>query len=302
MKVMVCDPIAKEGMKLLEEAGLEVVLKTGQTPEELAENIAGFHAVIVRSATKVRKVAIDKADVLKVIGRGGVGLDNIDVTYAKEKGIAVRNTPTATSVSVAELAFSHMLCAARRLPQADASMKQGKWEKKKFKGTELYEKTLGLIGCGRIAREVARRALAFGMRVIATDPYSTETDGLDIELTEFDRIISESDFISLHIPLTDETRHIIGDDAVAKMKDGVVIINCARGGTVSEEAVVKGLESGKVRYAGFDVFSTEPVAGDEAFLKAENASFTPHIGASTAEGQIRAGVDVAQVVIDELKA
>ena len=301
MKVLVCDPIADKGVELLKEAGHDVDVKTGMSPEELLACIADYHAVIVRSATKIRKPAIDKGENLKVIARGGVGLDNIDVAYAQEKGVKVLNTPGASTISVAELAMAHMLAAARFVGRGTAGMKQGQWEKKKLKGIELSGKTLGLIGAGRIAREVAKRAIAFGMTIIATDPYVTEVSDVELTLTTKDDVIAKSDFISLHVPLTDETKNIIDKGAIEKMKDGAVIVNCGRGGTVDEDACVEALKSGKLRAVGFDVFSTEPITGEEAILKEENVSFTPHIGASTKEGQARVGIEVAQVTIEGLK-
>ena len=301
MKVLVCDPIADKGVELLKEAGHDVDVKTGMSPDELLATIGDYHAVIVRSATKVRKPAIDKAENLKVIARGGVGLDNIDVAYAQEKGIKVLNTPGASTVSVAELTMAHMLAAARFVGRGTAGMKQGQWEKKKLKGIELSGKTLGLIGAGRIAREVAKRAIAFGMTVMATDPYVTEVSDVELTLTSKEEVIANSDFLSLHVPLTDETKNIINKEAIATMKDGATIINCGRGGTVDEDACVEALKSGKLRAVGFDVFSTEPITGEEAILKEENVSFTPHIGASTKEGQARVGIEVAQVTIEGLK-
>lgn len=301
MKVLVCDAIAEDGVAALKKAGHAVDVKTGLTPEQLNEAIGAYHAVIVRSATKIRKDQIDRALALKVIGRAGVGLDNIDADYAKGKGIKVVNTPAATSISVAELTFAHMLCAARALNQADALMKQGKWEKKKFEGFELFGKTLGLVGCGRIGGEVAKRAAAFGMKVLAYDPYLKDAKGLDLSLVPLDEVLAKSDYLSLHVPLTPETKDIIGTASLGKVKKGVVIVNCARGGTVDEEALAKALEAGTVRYACLDVFSAEPIKGTEAILKAPNACLTPHIGAATHEGQTRAGVEVARVVIEALK-
>ena len=301
MKILVCDPIADEGVKLLNETEHEVHVKTGMSVEELEAVIGDYHAVIVRSATKIREAQIDKATNLKVIARGGVGLDNIDVAYAKDKGILVKNTPGASSISVAELTFAHMLSAARHVGRATVGMKDGKWEKKQLKGSELHGKTLGLIGAGRIAQEVAKRAIAFGMTVVASDPYVTEIPHIDITLMGKDELLKKADFVSLHVPLTDETKNMIDEKAIEGMKDGAIIVNCGRGGTVDEVALSKALTSGKIKAAGLDVFSKEPIAGDEAILKNDNVTFTPHIGASTAEGQHRVGVEVAQVIIDTLK-
>jgi len=301
VKILVCDPIADEGVKVLNDSEHEVDVKTGMSVDELEAIIADYHAIIVRSATKIRKAQIDKATNLKVIARGGVGLDNIDVAYAKDKGIQVKNTPGASSISVAELTFAHMLSAARNVGRGTVGMKNGKWEKKKLKGIELYGKTLGLIGAGRIAQEVAKRAIAFGMKVVASDPYVTEVKGIEISLMGKDEVIEKADFLSLHVPLTDETRNIINEEAINKMKDGSVLVNCGRGGTVDEVALSKALDSGKIRATGLDVFSTEPITGEETILKSDNVAFTPHIGASTLEGQLRVGIEVAEVIIDTLK-
>lgn len=298
MKVLVSDPIAKEGIEILKNAGLEVVEKTGLSPEELAKFIPGFDGIIVRSATKVTKEVIEAADNLKVIGRAGIGLDNIDLVTAKNKGIKVVNTPTATSISVAELAVGMMFSAVRRIPQASVSTKSGKWEKKKFKGFELYGKKLGIIGIGRIGSEVAKRAKSFGMEVIAYDPYvKTSEYG---KIVDFDTLLKESDYISLHIPKTDETKHILNKEAFDKMKEGVVIVNCARGGVVDENALYDAINAGKVRIACVDVYENEPAKENKLF-DLEQVVVTPHIGAQTKEGQTRAGTQIAEFVRDALK-
>jgi len=301
LKILVCDPIADAGVKLLNNSEHDVDVKTGMSVEELEAIIADYHAIIVRSATKIREAQIDKATNLKVIARGGVGLDNIDVAYAKDKGVQVKNTPGASSISVAELTFAHMLAAARNVGRATVGMKNGKWEKKKLKGIELYGKTLRLIGAGRIAQEVAKRAIAFGMTVVAADPYVKEVEGIDIVMKTKEEVLKAADFLSLHVPLTDETRNIINEEAINSMKDGAIIVNCGRGGTVDEAPLAKAIASGKIRAAGLDVFSKEPITGDEVVLKEDNVSFTPHIGASTVEGQLRVGVEVAEVILDTLK-
>ncbi len=291
MKVLISDPIAKEGIEILKNAGFEVVEKTGMSPEELVKTIPEFDAIIVRSATKVTKDVIEAGKNLKVIGRAGVGLDNVDAEAAKEKGIKVLNTPAATSISVAELALGMMLSAARMIPQATASTKAGKWEKKKFHGFELFGKTLGIIGIGRIGAELAKRAKAMGMKVIAYDPYVKSSEFAD--LVDLDTLLKNSDFISLHIPKTKETEHILNHSAFEKMKDGVVIVNCARGGVVDEDALYDVLVSGKVKVACLDVFEVEPPK--------EHIILTPHIGAQTEEGQQRAGVQIAELVKEALK-
>jgi len=298
MKVLVSDPIAEQGIEILKNAGFEVVQKTGLSPEELAKVIPDFDGIIIRSATNVTKEVIGAANNLKVIGRAGIGLDNVDRDAAKERGIKVVNTPTATSISVAELALGMMFSAARRIPQASVSTKSSKWEKKKFKGFELYGKKLGIIGIGRIGSEMAKRAKALGMEVIAYDPYVKTSDYANI--VDLDTLLKESDYISLHIPKTSETEHILNKIAFDKMKEGVVIINCARGGVVDENALYDAINDGKVRIACVDVFESEP-AKDNKLFDLEQVIVTPHIGAQTKEGQTRAGTQIAELVRDALK-
>lgn len=298
MKVLVSDAIAEQGVEILKNAGFEVVQKTGLSPEELVKAIPDFDGIIVRSATKVTKEVIEAGNNLKVIGRAGIGLDNIDLEKAKEKGIKVINTPTATSISVAELALGMMFCAARRIPQASISTKNSKWEKKKFKGFELYGKKLGIIGIGRIGSETAKRAKILGMDIIAYDPYVKTSDYANI--VDIDTLLKESDYISLHIPKTKETEHILDKTAFDKMKEGVVIINCARGGVVDENALYDAINDGKVRIACVDVFESEP-AKDNKLFNLDQVIVTPHIGAQTKEGQTRAGTQVAELVRDALK-
>lgn len=295
-KILISDPVSTQCIYMLENAGHKLVQKTEKkTPEELADMIKGFDAVVVRSATKVREVAIDTADNLKLIVRGGVGLDNIDCDYARSKGIKVSNTPTASSQSVAELALAHMLALYRFLPDSNITMRKGEWKKKKYKGRELTGKTLGIIGLGNIGKALAKKAHAFDMKILAFDPFVKDTD-LDVELVDFEKLITSSDIISLHIPHTDETHYIIGDDAISKMKDGVMIINCARGGVVDEKALLNGLNSGKVALAGIDSYEEEPTKNME-LLNHPNVSVTPHIGAATSEAQDRVGVEVADIII-----
>ncbi len=298
MKVLVSDKIASEGVQKLKDAGFEVVEAWDVDKEKIPDLIKDCDAIIVRSATKVRKPMIDNAPKLKVIGRAGVGLDNIDVEYAKSKGIKVINTPGATTVSVAELTIALMLASVRPLIQAVISTKMGKWEKKKLKGHELFGKTLGIIGIGRIGQAVAERAKAFGMKIIAYDKYIKDSG---YKMVDLDTIYKESDIITIHTPLTDETKHLINSETIAKMKDGVIIINAARGGIIDEDALYDALNSGKVKAAALDVFETEPPKGSK-LLELENFICTPHIGAQTAEGQLRAGVEVAEKVIEALKS
>jgi D-3-phosphoglycerate dehydrogenase len=298
MKVLVSDPLAKEGIEILKKAGIEVVEKTGLSPEELVKVIPEFDGIVVRSATKVTKEVIEAGKNLKVIGRAGIGLDNVDRETAKAKNIKVLNTPTATSISVAELALGMMLGAARRIPQATASTKAGKWEKKQFKGFEVFGKKLGIIGIGRIGTELAKRARALGMDVVAYDPYVKTHE--HAKIVDLDTLMKESDYISLHIPKTDETAHILNKAAFDKMKDGVVIINCARGGVVDENALYDAIKAGKVRIAGVDVYESEPAKENKLF-ELDQVIVTPHIGAQTSEGQLRAGTQIAELVRDALK-
>lgn len=298
MKVLVSDPIATEGVQILKDAGFEVVEKTGLPPEELAKVIPGFDGIIVRSATKVTKEVIEAADSLKVIGRAGIGLDNVDRETAKQKGIKVVNTPTATSISVAELALGMMFAAARGIAQATVSTKAGKWEKKKFKGFELYGKKLGIIGIGRIGTEVAKRAKTLGMNVVAYDPQVKSNEYA--QMVDLDTLLKNSDYITLHIPKTNETTHMLNKAAFDKMKDGVVVINCARGGVVDEQALYDAIKAGKVRMAGVDVYESEPAKENKLF-ELDQVILTPHIGAQTKEGQTRAGTQIAELVRDALK-
>lgn len=310
VKVLVSDPIAKEAVALLEEAGLDVV-QEHYDAVTLKEQIRGFDAIIIRSATKVTREIIEGADVLKIIARGGVGLDNVDRVAAGEKGIVVANTPGASSRSVAELAMAHMFALSRHVARATMGLRSAKWEKKQLKGVELMGKTLGLLGSGAIGRSLAAMAFGLGMDVVAHDPYVTEasvtvtvgkTDvELPIPLVSFEELLERSDYLSLHVPLTDETRNKIDGEALGRMKPTAYLINCARGGVVDEEALVAALDGGKIAGAALDVFATEPaVAGP--LLAHEKTTLTPHIGASTKEGQFRVGLEVAQKVVDHLKS
>ncbi|MFC2077367.1 D-2-hydroxyacid dehydrogenase [Candidatus Bipolaricaulota bacterium] len=298
-RVLVSDPLDPKAVAAMRSAGLEVDEKTDLSPEELAGEIGSYEAIVIRSATKVRTPIIDAGSNLKLVVRAGVGLDNVDVAYAEEKGIAVRNTPAASSNSVAELALGHMFSLARNIGRGTVSMKGGKWEKKALKGVEIAGKTLGLIGIGRIGCSLARKAAALGMRILAFDAYIDKCPLPDLaELVSMDELLAESDFISLHIPFDPAVGATLGADEFAKMKQGVRVVNCARGGVVDEGALVAAMESGKVAGAALDVFATEPTTGAEPMLRQENVSFTPHIGAATVEAQARVGAEAAQIVID----
>jgi D-3-phosphoglycerate dehydrogenase len=300
MKVLVADGIVKEGADVLQNAGIDAVIEK-MSPEELVANIKDYDGIIVRSATKVTKEVIDAGN-LKVIARAGVGLDNIDTAYAKEKGIPVVNTPGASAISVAELAIAHMVSVGRFLNLANVEMRNGEWNKKAYsKGMEVTGKTLGLIGFGNIGKETAKRALGLGMKVVATDPFVKETD-MDVKLVSKDDLLAKADYISLHIPFIKEQGPTITAAEFAKMKDGVVLINCARGGTVKESDLVDALNSGKVAFAGVDVYENEPAGeAQKALINHPRASVTPHIGASTVEAQTRVGIEIAENVVKVLK-
>ena len=302
MKILITDGISEAGAKMLQDAGHEVVQQK-LSPEELLQQIGDYEAILVRSATKVRQDVIDAGSKLKVIGRGGVGLDNIDVAYAESKGIAVLNTPGASSISVAELAIAHMFAASRFVHISNVEMRKGEWPKKAYsKGVELTGKTLGLFGLGNIGKETAKRALGLGMKVIAFDPIVKETD-MNVTLMSKDEVLAQADYISLHIPFLKEQGASIRAEEFAKMKDGVILVNCARGGVVVEKDLLDALNSGKVRAAGIDVYENEPVTEAQAELvNHPNVSVTPHIGASTVEGQGRVGLEIAERVIEALKS
>lgn len=297
VKVIISDPIAGIGVEMMRQAGIEVDVETGLAPEELERTVGGYDIIIIRSATKVRKPIIEAAKNLKLIVRAGVGLDNIDVEYAKSKGIEVMNTPAATSNAVAELTVGYLFALARRLPQTTASMRAGKWEKKKFSGSEIARKTLGLVAYGRIGWLVAKKALALGMEIIAYDPYVSDPRGLEMEFVSLEELLKRADYISMHLPLTNETRDLIGGPQFELMKDGVRIINCARGGTVNEDALYEAIVSGRVAGAALDVYLEEP-ARDNKLFELDEVIGSPHIGASTVEAQHRVGVEVAEKVIE----
>ncbi|MDP1852853.1 MAG: phosphoglycerate dehydrogenase [Candidatus Omnitrophota bacterium] len=302
IKILVSDPLSEEGLKILKaEKELQVDVKPELKPEALKEIIKDYDALIVRSATKVTKDIISAADKLKVIGRAGVGLDNVDLAAATAKGIIVMNTPGGNTISTCEHTLSMLLALSRNIPQADSSTKSGEWKRSKFMGVEVYGKTLGIVGLGRIGTEVAKRALSFGMKIVACDPFlsRSKAEQLSIELMELKDLFKKADYITVHTPLTDETRHMISNKEFAMMKDGVRIINCARGGIVDETALLKALEAKKVAGAALDVFENEPPK-DSALVKLSNVVVTPHLGASTEEAQVNVAVEIAEAVRDAL--
>ncbi|MFA6320439.1 MAG: phosphoglycerate dehydrogenase [Candidatus Omnitrophota bacterium] len=301
-KVLISDSLSKEAVEILEkEKEFKVEVNTKLTPDELKKVIKDYDALLVRSATKVTKDVIAVADKLKIIGRAGVGLDNVDVEAASKKGIIVVNTPAGNTISTAEHTFSMLLALSRSIPQADFSVKKGEWERKKFMGVEVYGKTLGIVGLGRIGTEVAKRALSFGMKVLAYDPFlsADRAKELGIELVDLKTIYKNADYITVHTPLTDETRHMISDKEFAIMKKNVRLVNCARGGIIDEEALVKAIEAGKVAGAAFDVFEQEPPKSSK-LCKLDKVVLTPHLGASTEEAQMNVAIDVANTVRDML--
>lgn len=299
-KVLVADSISPKGVELLESGGqLLVEVRTGLKENELLAVAAEFSAIVVRSQTKITSKVIEAAKQLKVVGRAGVGVDNVDVDAATRRGVIVMNTPGGNTVSTAEHAFSLLVSIARNIPQADASVKAGKWDRKSFEGVELHGKTIGIFGMGRIGTEIARRVIAFGMRAIAYDPYlsPSRARSLQVELFEdLDQVLAQSDFVTMHMPLTAETKHLINADRIAKMKRGARIVNCARGGLIDEQALFEALQSGQIAAAALDVYETEPPPADFALRALPNVVFTPHLGASTAEAQESVGIEIAEAI------
>jgi D-3-phosphoglycerate dehydrogenase / 2-oxoglutarate reductase len=301
MKIVVCDPISPRGIALLQQRPeFQVVVLPKRLPEaELIPLVADAVALVVRSETKVTAKIIAAAPKLRVVGRAGVGVDNVDIEAATQHGTVVMNTPGGNTVTTAELSFAMLLSLARKVPQAHATMVAGKWDRKLFQGVELAGKTLGVLGMGRIGTEVAKRAIAFGMRVVAYDPYLTEERAKAIGAefaASLDDVYLNSDFITVHMPVTKETKEMLNAAAFAKMKPGVKIVNCARGEIISETDLIAALESGKVAGAALDVFAVEPLPADHPYRKQANLILTPHLGASTEEAQEKCGIEVAEVI------
>src|SRR5438552_10774937 len=299
-KVLRADSISPRGVEeLSRDNSIEVVVKTGLSESDLINIIPEFSAIIVRSQTKVTAQILNAGARLRVVGRAGVGVDNVDVETATRRGIIVLNAPGGNTVSTAEHTFSLLLSVARKIPQADGSMRGKSWDRKNFEGIELYDKTLGVIGMGRIGSELSRRAIAFGMRVVASDPYLSAARARTVQLElvdELDDLLASADFISLHTPLTEETRHIVDATRLAKTKRGARVINCARGGLIDEDALAKALHSGQVGGAALDVFEIEPLPSDSPLRTAPNLDHTPHLRASTAEAQESVGIEIAQSI------
>jgi D-3-phosphoglycerate dehydrogenase / 2-oxoglutarate reductase len=300
MKIMICDPVSAKGIALLQQRSefQVVVLDKRLSEAELIPWVTEVEAMVVRSETKITRNVMEAAPKLRVVGRAGVGVDNVDVEAATQRGVVVMNTPGGNTTSTAELAFSMLMALARKIPQAHASMKAGEWNRKAFSGTELFNKTLGILGMGRIGTEVAKRAIAFGMKVLACDPYIalSRAKALQVNLAEIDEIFAQADFITVHMPMSDETRGMINAAAFAKMKTGVRVINCARGGIINEADLLAALQSGKVAGAALDVYEAEPLPKDSPLRALPQLIMTPHLGASTEEAQENVGIEIAEAI------
>ncbi|HEY2133599.1 MAG TPA: phosphoglycerate dehydrogenase [Acetobacteraceae bacterium] len=301
VKVLISDKLSPAAVEIFRHRGVDVDARPGLSPTELRAIIGAYDGLAVRSATKVTRELLEAGTNLKVVGRAGIGVDNVDVKSATSRGVVVMNTPTGNAITTAEHALAMMFALARQIPEASASTKAGKWEKNRFMGVELFAKTLGLIGCGNIGAIVADRAIGLKMKVIAYDPYLTEKRALDlgVEKVELAEILARADFITLHTPLTEATRNILSADAFARMKAGARIINCARGGLIDEAALVAALRSGHVAGAALDVFEAEP-ATDSPLFALENVVCTPHLGAATAEAQENVALQLAEQMSDFL--
>jgi D-3-phosphoglycerate dehydrogenase len=302
VRILVADPVADSAVAKMKDAGHDVVIRNSETDGPIEDQIRGFDCIVVRSATKVTKDVIDAADTLKLVVRAGVGLDNVDLEAAREKGVKVLNTPEAPTVSVAEMVIALMFALSRKVPSADSSMKDERWEKKKLKGTELWQKTLGIIGFGRIGCEVARRARALEMEVLAFDVVDIDAACVEYgaERAEKEDLLTRADYVTLHVPLLPETRGLIGEKELDMMKESAFIINTARGGVIDEQALLKALAENKIAGAGLDVFEKEPPV-DWRLVKHPKVIATPHLSSSTSEAQVRVGDFTAEKVIAEFK-
>ena len=300
-KVLISDKLSPASVEIFRLRGIETDFKPGLSPADLRAIIGQYDGLAVRSATKVTRELLDAAPNLKVVGRAGIGVDNVDVKSATARGVVVMNTPHGNTITTAEHAIAMMFALARQIPEASASTRAGKWEKNRFMGVELTGKTLGLIGCGNIGSIVADRAVALKMKVVAYDPYLSEKKALDlgVEKTDLDTLLARADFVTVHTPLTDATRNILSREAIAKTRKGVRIINCARGGLVDEAALADALRSGHVAGAALDVFEVEP-ATDSPLFGLDNVVCTPHLGAATAEAQENVALQIAEQMSDFL--
>src|SRR5690348_13494848 len=300
-KVLISDKLSPAAVEIFRRRGIDVDVKPGLSPSELRGIIAPYDGLAVRSATKVTRELLDAASSLKVVGRAGIGVDNVDIRSATTRGIVVMNTPQGNTITTAEHAIAMMFALARQIPEASASTKAGNWEKNRFMGVELTGKTLGLIGCGNIGSIVADRAHGLKMKVVAYDPFLSPDRAIElgVDKVELDELLARADFITLHTPLTDQTRGILSREALAKTKPGVRIVNCARGGLIDESALKEGLESGRIAGAALDVFAEEP-AKENALFGTRGLICTPHLGASTTEAQVNVAIQVAEQMADFL--
>jgi D-3-phosphoglycerate dehydrogenase len=298
--ILITDPLTDEAIEILRRGGYEVRIIAGIDHRELVSEIMGYEAIIVKGRTEVDREVIERGRELKVIGRCGIGMDKIDIKAASERGIVVVNSGPVSASSVAELTIGHMISLSRSLPSSDMSVRRGEWERKRFEGREMMGKTLGLIGCGRIGSEVGRLARGFGMRVIAYDPYARSIPDFVEWIGDLKDLLSISDYVTIHVPLSDETYHLIDENALKEMKPTAYLINCSRGGIIDENALYDAIKDGKIAGAALDVFEKEP-PGESPLLKLEHAFFTPHLGGITREGQERTARTVAEQVLKALK-
>ncbi|MEX1026259.1 MAG: phosphoglycerate dehydrogenase [Planctomycetota bacterium] len=302
-RVLICDDLNPAAVEVFRRRGLEPEVRVGMTEGDLMQAVRGVHAVVVRSASRITRNVLEAANELIVVGRAGIGVDNIDCEAATERGIVVMNTPRGNALTTAELTLAHLFALARHVPQADRRVRAGQWKKTGLVGTEIAGKTLGVIGLGRIGRLVAERARGLGMRVVAFDPYldgENEAPVAGVELSGLDQVLSRADFLTVHVPLTETTRHLLGREEFAKLKPGARLIQCSRGGIVDEAAVLEALDSGQLAGAAFDVFEEEPPRADHPLLGRDEVIVTPHLGASSEEAQLRVAVDIAEQVSDFL--
>jgi D-3-phosphoglycerate dehydrogenase / 2-oxoglutarate reductase len=298
-RVLVADSMSDVAAQIMRDAGLDVDVNTGLSEDELVGIIKDYDALLVRSSTTVTPRILAAADNMKIVGRAGVGVDNVDIEAASRRGVIVMNTPLGNITSAAEHAWALLVALARNVAAADSALKSGRWDKKKFTGVELNGKTLGVIGMGKVGQIVARAAQGVGMKIVAYDPFLPEKRAreLSVELADLDGVLGRADFLTIHTPLTDKTRNLLNADAIAKMKDGARLVNCARGGIVDEAALIKALEDGKLAGAAMDVFATEPMPEDDPLRNAPNIILTPHLGASTAEAQVKVAEAIAQQAV-----